>query len=77
MDDTIEKVKIDEMNYIFLTPELKEELIQEYLAELTVERLKNDSGITYSLEEIREEFGIDVNSEEYKNIPMEYGVDFE
>jgi PHD/YefM family antitoxin component YafN of YafNO toxin-antitoxin module len=63
---------------VLLTPERYQELVDmiddQYLLALAEERMKNDTGITYSAEEVYQELGITVD--ELNEIPMEYGVDF-
>jgi len=64
---------------ILLTPEKYKEMVEliedEALLALVEEREKNDSGITYSAEEVYKELGVE--PDEQDEIPMEYGVDFE
>jgi len=64
---------------VLLTPELYQEMASmiedQYLLELAEERLKNDTGVAYTQEELMAEDGITYT--ELEDIPMEYGVDFE
>ena len=64
---------------VLLTPEKYQELLEmledQYLLALAEERMKRDSGKTYSFEEIIKEHGF--TKQELEEIPMEYGVDFE
>ncbi|MCL2436718.1 MAG: type II toxin-antitoxin system Phd/YefM family antitoxin [Clostridiales bacterium] len=64
---------------VLLTPELYKMLIDmiedQNLFELAEERLKQDSGIVYTEEEVYRELGIQPDGND--EIPMEYGVDFE
>ena len=64
---------------VLLTPERYKEMIEmiedQYLLALAEERLKRDSGVTYSADEIYKK--LDVASDDLDEIPMEYGVDFE
>ena len=54
---------------------LKEQAEDEYLLALAEERLKNDSGVWHSAEDVYKELGI--SADDLDEIPMEYGVDFE
>ena len=64
---------------VLLAPERYREMVDmiadQYLLELAEERLKNDSGITRTADEVYEELGI--TADDLDEIPMEYGVDFE
>ena len=64
---------------VLLTPEKYQEMvdliIDQYLFELAEERERNDTGVTYTQEELMAEDGI--TYEDLEDIPMEYGVDFE
>jgi hypothetical protein len=70
-------------DYIFISEEEKERLIEEYLVELALERERNCTGVFYSHEEVIAELvkARGISMEEYmrelEEIPMEYGVDFE
>ena len=44
--------------YIHITPEMKEEMIEEHLYGLVAERLRNSTGVTYTFEEILAEDGM-------------------
>jgi PHD/YefM family antitoxin component YafN of YafNO toxin-antitoxin module len=64
---------------VMLTPEKYKEMVDmiedQYLLALAEERLKNDTGATYTQKELMERDG--VTYEDLEKIPMEYGVDFE
>jgi len=64
---------------VMLTPERYKEMLEmiedQYLLALAEERMKHDSGITHSAEDVYKELGIE--ADELDEIPMEYGVDFE
>jgi PHD/YefM family antitoxin component YafN of YafNO toxin-antitoxin module len=64
---------------VLISPEkyraMVEELEEARLYALVAERLENDTGVTYSFEEILAEDGL--TSEDLEDTPMEYGVDFE
>jgi PHD/YefM family antitoxin component YafN of YafNO toxin-antitoxin module len=55
--------------------ELLEELEDEYLLTLALERLSDDTGITYTSDEIAQMHGFTPDA--LDKISMEYGVDFE
>ena len=64
---------------VLLTPEKYQEMIEmiedQYLFALAEERLKYDSAITYSAEDVYTK--LEISSDYLDEIPMEYGVDFE
>lgn len=64
---------------VLLTPEKYQEMVEmiedQYLLALAEERLKNDNGVRYSAEEVYKE--LEIESDDFDEIPMEYGVDFE
>ena len=72
-------VKNNAPTCVLITPEryekMMEMIIDQYLLELSEERMANCSGVFYSQEELMKEDGI--TEEDLENIPMEYGEDFE
>jgi len=72
-------VKNNTPTCVMLTPERYQEMMEmiedHYLLALAEERLRSDTEKTYSFEEILAKSGR--TSDDLKDIPMEYGVDFE
>ena len=72
-------VKNNTPTCVLLAPERYREIIEliddQYLIALAEEREKHDSGITYSAEEVYKRANI--TPDDFGEIPMEYGVDFE
>jgi len=72
-------VKNNTPTCVLIAPEryekMMEMIIDQYLLELSEERMANCSGVFYSQEELMKEDGI--TEEDLENIPMEYGEDFE
>ena len=64
---------------VLLTPEMYQEMVDmiedQYLLAVAEERLKYDTGVTYTQEELMARDGI--TFKDLEDIPMEYGVDFE
>ena len=64
---------------VLLTPEMYQEMVEmiedQYLLALAEERMKHDSGVMRSAEEVYAKLGVGTN--DLGEIPMEYGVDFE
>lgn len=71
-------VKNNAPTCVMLTPERYQEMVEmiedQYLIALAEERLRNDSGKTYTFEEVLMEDGL--TKDDLADIPMEYGVDF-
>ena len=72
-------VKNNKPACVMLTPERYQEMVEmiedQYLLALAEERMKNDTGKTYTFEEILAEDGLTMD--DLEDVPMEYGVDFE
>ena len=64
---------------VLLTPERYKEMVDmiedQYLLALAEERERNDTGKTYTFEEVLAKDGLTMA--DLEDIPMEYGVDFE
>ena len=64
---------------VLLTPERYQEMVDmiedQYLLALAAERLKRGPDTTYVAEDVYSE--LDIESDDYENISMEYGVGFQ